>query len=243
MGNVKYWDGSSWVEVNNIQTEDGGLRDITAVKRWDGSQWVEVWSPLTIIESFERTSPLDEYADLNDNIFSISTSTVESGSKALEATYDNTNLSNRQTIVSTDFSVSAGNTYRSNFRFGTLGSGNSTTLSLSVGFGVQDETSFDGYAISGATGTDEFRILRFDNGAGTNLASTTQSYTANDWWECDFEWGSSGSLTATLYDETGTQTAQLTATDTTYSSGGIGFSMFNNFDNTQSIFADYVRKV
>jgi hypothetical protein len=226
MGNVKVWDGSSWVEVNNIQTENGGLQDITAVKRWDGSQWVTVGSPETVVENFE-SGDLSSYS-LDTGEFSVQTGTVFDGTYALESDSDGT----VGRIVDSSKTVSAGNTYKVAIQLAEVDS------YMGVVFGVQDDSSLDGYMVLLTGATSNYTIFRVDNGSFTKLTRTNFSYTQDIWYQTEFKWETDGSLTATLFDDTDTQQAQLTATDSNYSSGGLGFREANG-----TAYADYVREI
>lgn len=77
--------------------------------------------------------------------------------------------------------------------------------------------------------TDSDGVFKFyvhDGSDWTELASdATVSYSIGAWNKIEVDWGSNGSFTITHYDSTGSQTAQLSATDTTYTSGGFGYML------------------
>lgn len=70
--------------------------------------------------------------------------------------------------------------------------------------------------------TPDYRIRKLDNG-GTNLATASQSYTADNWYEVKVDWQTDGTITATLYDDQGSQLNEITGSDSTFTDGGVGF--------------------
>lgn len=190
-------------------------------------------SPLTVVDDFED-GDIAEYA-LETGSFSVQTSTIYSGSNALEASFED-NFGRH--IVSTDFSVSNGKTYRWNVQLPT------TDVTGSAVFGVEDESSIDGYQIEAQANESSFNLAEFEEGSRTLLSQDTDvTYSTGIWYEVEFDWGSSGGLTATLYDDGGSQVTQISATDSTFSSGGIGWHMFNSTTTSRSVFYDYMREV
>jgi hypothetical protein len=91
-----------------------------------------------------------------------------------------------------------------------------------MGFGLQEDTKDNGYEI--LFNDSKIDIRRFDNGSGTVISETKVSTSAATWYQHVVEWEESGNITATLYDESGSELASTSATDTTYSDGGISFS-------------------
>jgi len=88
---------------------------------------------------------------------------------------------------------------------------------------------------------NEFAFAKFEGGSQTRLAVSNQSYTDNTWYEVEVEWGANGSFTVTLFDDTGSQLNQLTPTDTTFSSGGVGFQHRDADGNGITSWFDYFR--
>jgi len=107
-----------------------------------------------------------------------------------------------------------------------------TNTQAYVGFGTTlnavPEFSGDGYFVFFNYNGGKFSFRRFDNGSRTILAEDTSvSYTSNETYTVEVDWGSAGSFTVTLLDTSGT-VSTLSASDTEYSSGGFGF-VGNNF--------------
>ncbi|WP_254544088.1 hypothetical protein [Halomarina pelagica] len=93
-----------------------------------------------------------------------------------------------------------------------------------VGFGYTDIDS--GYYIQLNDGANELRIRQNDNGAETTLASTTYDF-ASAQHRIEIEWQTDGTIIATAYKD-GSQVAQVSTTDTTYSGEGIRLEAFSN---------------
>jgi hypothetical protein len=83
-------------------------------------------------------------------------------------------------------------------------------------YAVRIDGKKDRFSIEKATG-GSFSILA-DDGNVTELSSSPAQ-----WFEVEVTWTSGGSITAVLYDGTGTQLTSVSTTDTAYSSGGIAF--------------------
>ena len=68
-------------------------------------------------------------------------------------------------------------------------------------------------------------IIQDNTGFGyTQLAAVNQGYSAHSWYFVQAQWGTSGKIIATLFSSNGTtQLSTVTATDTNFTSGGIGF--------------------
>lgn len=108
---------------------------------------------------------------------------------------------------------------------------------LAFGFGVQNESDMndEGYEIHATVDErDEFWFLKRDKGSDTYTqlgSKKTVDFDGShslEWLRVEVEWGLDGSFTITLEDSTGTQLAQITAVDNTYTSGGIGFHASHN---------------
>ncbi|MFZ2555210.1 MAG: DUF2341 domain-containing protein, partial [Minisyncoccia bacterium] len=62
-----------------------------------------------------------------------------------------------------------------------------------------------------------------NDGSGTSLASTSVTYVTG-WYEVEVDWLTSTVINVNVYDDAGSLFATASATDSTYSSGGVGFS-------------------
>lgn len=96
-------------------------------------------------------------------------------------------------------------------------------------FGTQSETGvagISGYeAFLDDSGNENHAIRRWDNGTETILTESAITETASEteWHRVHVDWASDGTITFTYYDSADTQMFQLAATDTTYTSGGVGY--------------------
>jgi hypothetical protein len=169
-------------------------------------------------EGFEDGAISDFGGDTGS--FSVQSTQVYQGSFALEGSA----TSSRDLISDTDARVEQGHTYSTRVRY------SSGSDDWHVLFGTTGEdTSFDSYGI-GAYDGGIFRISKIDDGRHTSDFATTSfdgSAYADEWLRLEWTWETDGTITATLYDSAGSQIAQLSATDTTYTSGGIGFRIYD----------------
>lgn len=189
-----------------------------------------VGSSNAITENFED-GDISEYS-LDTGSFSIQNNTVKNGTYALKAEFAG---EDSKRIVSSDFSVGSGTTYRCNMQI-------TNNFSVSAVWGTQDENTLDGYAINFYHPTHELRLRKFTDDSATNLATTDHEISYNSWYEVELDWGSNGSLTATFFNG-GSQVAQISGNDTTYKSGGIGWRMRNPRTNTYAGYFDHMRDV
>jgi len=121
---------------------------------------------------------------------------------------------------------SQGDTFKFNVR--QEATGNPTIL-----FGAQDTSNWYGARVMVAT--DNFTLRKDTN----QLATTSASLSQGVWYEVKVEWKSSDDIVATLLDGGGSSIAQISTTDSEYTSGGVGFrTQASNF-NTESYFDHY----
>jgi hypothetical protein len=162
------------------------------------------------------------------SLFQTDTSPVFGGTYALEAS----NKSGRTTdgIFRFDQTVSQGEIIRyMQYVDISAGSGDEAcTL-----FGVQSPgTTNDNYAVClELFGTDRIALSRDvenNDTSGTVLASKNVTYTTG-WYEVEIDWLTNNTINVALFNPSGVLTATTSATDSSYTSGGIGFSFwFNN---------------
>lgn len=121
-----------------------------------------------------------------------------------------------------------------------------TTLPQGVYF-TQDESYEGGFGSAdryrfGASGDDTWRIWRSEGGTSTSIASTSfgwgdQNVDEDAYHLHEVKIESNGSHTATVYDtDDSTVLAQVTVTDTTFTSGGVGVGTVDN--STGHLFDD-----
>lgn len=93
----------------------------------------------------------------------------------------------------------------------------------------------DGYqlTIDQAEGED----LRFDlrNGGASTLGTATDiNFNTSEWHKISIDWGTDNSFEISVYDADGNQKGStITATDSTFTSGGISFNRWNNASSNQ----------
>jgi hypothetical protein len=89
-------------------------------------------------------------------------------------------------------------------------------------FGKQTAGGFaQAYEIRARRVSGNFAIAKRAGGNFTEMASTTVSYPSNEWMEFTIEWADDGTITATVEDASGTELGSISATDTTYETGGV----------------------
>jgi hypothetical protein len=81
-----------------------------------------------------------------------------------------------------------------------------------------------GMSVVLAPNTGQFIIQDNTNFGFTQLAAVNQSYSSNTWYRVEADWSKTGIITAKLFSSNGTtQLNSVVATDTSFSTGGIGF--------------------
>jgi hypothetical protein len=173
-----------------------------------------------LYDDFEDHS-ISEYGG-NTSMFQTDTTFAYQGSYGLEAV--NPNDRTTDGLYRTDVTVSQGQTIRyMQYINTTLGSGDETcTL-----FGVQSPGSNNNnYAVClEQFGTDRVSIAKnvYDNDTnGTILSSTTISY-ATGWYEVEIDWDIDDSIDVSVFSSD-TLVATTSVVDSSYTSGGIGFT-------------------
>ncbi|MFC4553481.1 MULTISPECIES: hypothetical protein [Halorussus] len=91
-------------------------------------------------------------------------------------------------------------------------------------YGVQDHTNRYFVRVNPEQGA--LGLYRTENGTSTKLAGTGVALSQDTWYEVDIEWARDGTHTVTLFNSSGTQLAQISATDSTWSSGGVGYDAY-----------------
>jgi hypothetical protein len=215
-------DAVVWVRVPTLAAENSATvfmyyGSSTAVNQSSGS------ATFTTFDDFEDNN-ISEYSG-DTSLFQTDTSPVYGGTYALEAA----NVNGRTTdgIYRTGSTTAQGQIIRyMQYLNTTTGSGDEAcTL-----FGVQSPGSNNNnYAVClEQFGTDRIVLAKnvIDNDvSGTVLASTSVTYSTG-WYEVEIDWQTNNSIKAYLYNSAGTLLASTTATDSSYSSGGIGYTFW-----------------
>lgn len=217
------WDYRGESYETNIHTTDGdlgsaSLTNLTVTGTGD-SAFVEDQNLNGVdptIDSFEDQD-LSEYSG-DTGSFSIQSSDAIDGTYALEAT-----AGSSVEIISTsglEHYPEAGDEFSFRVKHDRASDGATRFY-----FGVQDTNNY--YRL-GVEADNQADLQVVSGGSATGLdSSSTGDLVADEWMRVVVDWQSDGSITVTFYDESGVELTTLSATDSTYSSGGIGFLQFN----------------
>jgi len=191
----------------------------------------------SVVDNFEASLYEDQKLSLSDyyggdlSAYRRQTSTVYQGSYALEATSGQSAI----TDDGGDFFLTDGTTWEF-YQYHTSSSADGGWMWM-----TQTEagrTSRTGYQAAIRSNNDDIKLRRFVDGGYVELDVDNTSIPENEWMRGLVVHTSDGEITFTLYDSGGNQLAQTSATDTTYTYGGHGFS---NYD--PNIIWDNVREV
>ena len=215
--------------------------------RWrslvDGTEIDVSAIPDSVVEDFERENPLDDYGgDVGD--FSITQTNPFEGDNALFV-QDNDGVSIAST-TGLDTYPQRGDVFSCRLRV------ENTTPNAYIMWATQEEvgaSSSTGYAMAIALTNDTFRLTRFDDGSRTIIDTTDVSdgIPKDEYLTCRVtNWDDSGNIAAELMqgeeigqEQEGTELATVSATDTNYTSGGIGFFFDANFGSDGAGRHDY----
>ncbi|MFB6144450.1 MAG: hypothetical protein ABEJ98_04025 [Candidatus Nanohaloarchaea archaeon] len=104
-------------------------------------------------------------------------------------------------------------------------------------FGYKNSSNY--YELDINPENSRLRLLRKKGGSTTTLASDTSFSPKVQWLETEINWDSDGTINLTVWNETGTQLSQLSTTDTSFTSGGIGWKGKSATSN--ALIPDYLR--
>lgn len=110
-----------------------------------------------------------------------------------------------------------------------------------VMFGYQDANNR--YQVDLNSADEQFKLYVRSGGTFTLLDSQDVTIPVQDWVRVEVEWNVSGNdyITASLYNERGDEIATVSAQDSTYASGSMGFGVSNSVDSVQStVYHDYL---
>ncbi|MCA9358571.1 hypothetical protein KC902_04930, partial [Candidatus Kaiserbacteria bacterium] len=165
---------------------------------------------------------ISEYSG-NTSLFQTSASLVYGGSYGLKAA--NTSGRTNTTLYRTDQTTAQGQIIRyMQYIDTTAGSGDEAcTL-----FGVQGAGT--NYAVClEQFGTDRISVAKDvvdnDTSGSLMLGSTTVTY-ATGWYEVEIDWQSGGDMDVSLYTAAGSLVATVSASNNSYTSGGIGYAFW-----------------
>lgn len=201
-----------------------------------------VWSTGTVdatpfvVDDFESGSLAAYSGDLSS--FSIQSSVVHDGASALRCQFTNASAVTRSILSTTGL-----------------------PLYLLPGHQFQFWTRLDGagtermqFLFGATSGVNGYRLVLRSNalgglqkvvaGVGTNLfIGTVASYTQGTWYRFLVDWGYTGNFTVRIYDAGGTLRLSGTATDTTFTYGGIDWQGLNTAGGTCTAYYDSLQVV
>lgn len=196
-------------------------------------------SVITTIDDFED-GDIAEYSDETGS-YAVTTTSPLNGSYRLEGTTPTGG--GGVTIRSTsglNYYPAQGDTFRYNFQF------SQTDQLQAILFGATSgDTGLNGtYRVDATIDSSKWTLHHMStSGTNTELASDTSvSYSTGVAYEGEVKWASDGTITCTLFDDTGAQKSQISATDTTLTSGGVGWRSYD-FNDQSTIVHDFARKV
>jgi hypothetical protein len=88
----------------------------------------------------------------------------------------------------------------------------------------EDGTDQNSYRMEHRPDTNDIRFVRDQGGSRTVLASDSVNWQGGQWHRVRINWQEPGDFTIEVQDNNGTVLAQLTASDSTYTEGGIGWT-------------------
>ncbi|USN87822.1 MAG: DUF2341 domain-containing protein [Candidatus Nomurabacteria bacterium] len=227
---IPYWLGSTtnavaaevWVKVPSLTANE-----TTSVFMYYNNPTATSTSSSTQV--FIAT---DDFEDNNISEYSGQTSLFGTGtSYNYDGTYGLDNLGNESGranlggIYRFDQTVSQGETFRYLQYIDTSAGSGDEVCTM---FGVQSPGSTNqNYAVClEQFGIDRVSLVKdvVDNdSSGTILASSTITYSTG-WYEVEIDWGTDNNIFVSLYDSANTLVATTSVTDSTYTSGGYGFT-------------------
>ncbi len=168
-----------------------------------------------VVDGFED-GDLDEYDQKRGGSARVTSERTYEGSHSLELTTPGGGGASK--VLSTsglDRYPAAGDVYRTRWYRSSSDSRGRNRLY----FGVQDDANY--YEVYVNYPHDDFELRKFEDGARTRLASANETPRKDTWVEWTIDWGADGTITAS-YDD-GQRSGSLTATDGTWTDGGVGF--------------------
>jgi alpha-glucosidase len=203
-------DSGSYTLVSTgeyVETNDNEQKEIQ-------SEHELIVEDVEILDNFE-SGDISRYSG-DTNAFSVVSSLAYEGDNSLK--FD---ANGRGVITSLDTSTSSGNSY--DFRIYSPGNDDGIGGIL---LGVQGETggdSLSAYKLGLSDRNENMYIYRVENGSQTRLAESGISVPTDEWVRGVVNWGIDGTLTLSFYDSNSNEIETISATDTTFESGGYGW--------------------
>lgn len=170
-----------------------------------------------IVDDYED-GDIAEYAG-DTGSYTTQQTTVYEGSYALQETDTSTGAAWLQSTSGLNAYPSQGDTWSVRVYL------DQSTSNPFIQYALQSNTNgSDRYDLQLDSQNGDFKIRVTSGGSTSTLASDTSvSYPSGEWLKVTVQWASDGTMTATVEDASGTQLSQISATDTTFTSGGVGF--------------------
>lgn len=187
-------------------------------------------TPVRTVDGFED-GDLSEYVGETGS-FSVQGTTVKVGSNALKAENEtNTGITSAlinemfdNTFAPLDHYPLPGDTFDCWVRIDSQGdSGNAAAIGWASNNLDQSGNNPDGYKVQVSADNSNFELKKRDGGQSTSLASAAPTLSNDTWYRVHVDWGTDGTMTCKLYDDTGSLVETISATDTTFKEGGISF--------------------
>ncbi|PSQ46002.1 hypothetical protein BRD15_10370 [Halobacteriales archaeon SW_6_65_15] len=185
-------------------------------------------SPCNTVDDFED-SDLSEYEfDRGSSGASLVTSPTYSGAYALEISGTNTEMISMEGL---EHYPAAGDV------FSTWVRGTNNADRINITYGVQNHLNRYFARINPEQG--HIALYRYEDGSSTLLADKGVALSQDTWYEVHIDWQTDGTHVFTLFDESGSQIDQISAIDSTWTAGGIGYDAYLGdggtvyFDHTQ----------
>lgn len=210
---------------------------------------VSVSIPNSVVDHFEESLYEDQNNTLTDYYggdtgqFTRQQTTVQEGSYALEVTTPDMSFYGIADADAPNNPPVQGDTFRCWVRHSGLDSGDVSDY-IRILFATQSGTVLPQGNLVRVSGDDTLVLEVRDSQGVTNLASESVSVSADTWYEIEVEWLADGSITCSLYDSGGTQIGSgISATDTTHTSGGVGFAINSNSNSGRTAYWDNYRVI
>ena len=244
---IPYWIGSStnstiaevWVKVPSLPANDTATV-FMYYNNPSASTAMSAENTFVAADDFEDND-ISEYSG-QTTIFNVGTTFAYDNTYGLDNFGNENSRSNTGGIYRLDQTVSQGET----FRYFQYVDTSATSDEACTKFGVQSPgSSNDNYGVCvEIAGTDRVVLSRDvvenESSPGTTGFPATILDTANvtyatGWYEVEVIWGTDDSIEVNLYTAAGTLVTTLSVTDGTYTSGGIGFTMWFNSGGWDSV--------
>mgnify|MGYP002762452314 CR=1 FL=1 len=172
-----------------------------------------------------------EQGSLDSSFGSTSDWAVESSTPELTGTYTlHSKVNNPETILSTDGSLRYVEQDQRSACYVYSDTGGKTGSSWAgLSFGGQDTDNF--YYVANLPSSNEIVVGKYENASlDDNRAAVSTSF--DTWYDLEFDWLSDGTIEVRIFevdsngDRTSSSLGSSTYSDSTWSSGGIGFQVF-----------------